>query len=45
METLLFPLSEEINYIVLSKPHWDYIVKIFGGNPIQRIFVMDEKLE
>ena len=41
MDTLLFPLSEEVHYVMLGRKHWEYIKDLYGGYSIQRHYIIN----
>ena len=43
METILFPAVDEADYIVLKKEHWQFISQLYGGYPVERVFMNDFK--
>lgn len=44
MENILFPATEEIHYVVLRKEHWEFIHELYGGYPVERIFMYNPKV-
>lgn len=38
-DTVLFPYTEDIGYVVVSAPHWKKLQSYFQGYPVKRIFV------
>ena len=42
-DTVLFPFTEDIGYVVVSSLQWKKIESVFGGFEVKRVFVNNRK--